>query len=301
MTRPHPFNDRLTDAALKRKWLNKFLNTSEKYDRIIKLILLQGAEDARNALIALDHSRVFSSGVRSAQIRLAMNEIRTVHAQIFGDMIPIIKDGHKDAASIASGGLSEIDKEYLDAIFVSRASVEGFIEGQKRSAQLGVAHAISRVTKSKKPLSERVYRSRSLANQWVQRLVTSSILRGDSSRDIAKAVEGHILPHTPGGTSYAAMRLGRTELNNAFHATAITQAEDRPWIDSMEWNLSSTHVLQKCKCEEYRRVRFFPMGNVPEKPHPHCRCFITPVLEPFGDFLQKYKAGYYRDWTNEVA
>lgn len=301
MTRPQPFNDRLVAAQLKRKWLNKFLNVSEKYDRIIKLILEQGAESARNKLIGLEKDRTFSAGVRSAQIRLAMNEIRVVHAQIFGDMIPIIKDGHKDAAEIASGGLSEIDREYLEAVFITKASVNDFIESQRRSAQLGVAHAISRVTKSEKPLSARVYRSRSLANQWVQKLVTSAILRGDSAKDIANAVEGHILPRSPGGTSYAALRLGRTELNNAFHATAITQAEDRPWIDEMEWNLSSTHVVQGCQCEVYRRVRFFPMGNVPEKPHPHCRCFVTPVLEPFDDFLQKYKAGYYRDWTNEVA
>jgi hypothetical protein len=301
VTRPEPFNDRLVSAAERRKWLNKFLNVSEKYDRIIKIVLLEGAESARNRLIDLEFQKSFSSSVRAAQIRLAMHEMRMVHAQIFGDMIPIIKDGHKDAASVASEGLSEIDREYLEAVFVTKGNTQDWIESQKRSAQLGVAHAISRVTKSDKPLSARVYRSRSLANQWVQKLVTSAILRGDSAKDIANAVIGHINPGSPGGTSYAALRLGRTELNNAFHATAITQAEDRPWIDEMEWNLSSTHVLQKCLCETYRRVRFFPMGNVPEKPHPHCRCFVTPVLEPYDTFLAKYKAGYYRDWTNEVA
>jgi hypothetical protein len=301
VTRPDPFNDRLTSGQARRKWLNKFLNVSEKYDRIIKLILLQGAEDARNRLIDLERNKTFSAGVRAAQIRLAMNEIRIVHAQIFGDMIPIIKDGHKDAAEIASGGLSEIDREYLEAVFKTKGNTQDWIDSQKRSAQLGVAHAISRVTRSDKPLSARVYRSRSLANQWVQRLVTSAILRGEGAKEIAKDVAGHILPSTPGGTSYAALRLGRTELNNAFHATAITQAEDRPWIDEMEWNLSSTHVPQKCLCETYRQVRFFPMGNVPEKPHPNCRCFVTPVLEPFDTFLMKYKAGYYRGWTDDVA
>lgn len=301
MTRPEPFNDLPVSATVRRRWINQFLGVSEKYDKIIKLILLQGAEDARNKLIALDFEKSFSSGVRAAQVRLAMNEMRIIHAQIFGDMIPVIRDGHKEAAGIASDGLSTIDKRYLEAIFVTKANAADFVESQKRMAQAGVASAISRVTKSDKPLSARVYRSRSLANQWVQRLVTSSILRGDSSRDLATAVTGHILPNTPGGTSYAAMRLGRTELNNAFHATAITQAEDRPWIDSMEWNLSSTHKTQKCKCELYRQVRFFPIGNVPEKPHPQCRCFVTPVLEPFDTFLMKYQAGYYRDWTTEVA
>ena len=301
MTAAVPFNERLTNAALKRKWLNKFLNLSARQDVIVKTVLEHGAEDARNRLIDLQFRKTFSAGVRAAQIRLAMNEIRIVTKEIFGDMIPIIKDGHKDAASIASEGLSEIDMDYLESIFVTKAAVKDFIESQKRSAQLGVAHAISRVTKSEKPLSARVYRSRSLANQWVQRLVTSSILRGDGAREIADAVKGHILPSTPGGTSYAAMRLGRTEINNAFHATAITQAEDRPWIEEMEWNLSATHVLQQCRCELYRQVRYFPMGNVPEKPHPNCRCFVTPVLESFDTFLMKYKAGYYRDWTDKTA
>ena len=168
MTRPEPFNDRMTSAASKRKWLNQFFNASERYDRIIKLILLQGAEDARNKLIDLDFKQDFSSKVRAAQVRLAMNEIRIVHAQIFGDMIPVIRDGHRDAAAIASEGLSTIDKEYLNAIFISKANAKDFVESQKRMAQAGVASAISRVTKSDKPLSARVYRSRSLANQWVQ-------------------------------------------------------------------------------------------------------------------------------------
>ena len=301
MTVPLPFNERLTNAALKRKWLNKFLNLSAAQDARVKMILLQGAEDARNKLIALEPKRDFSTQVRAAQIRLSMHEIRIVTAQIFGDMIPIIKDGHKNAASIASEGISEVDREYLEQFFRTKRAVEDFIESQKRSATAGVAHAISRITKSERPLSARVYRSRSLANQWVQRLVTSAILRGDSAKDIAKAVEGHILPSTPGGTSYAAMRLGRTELSNAFHATAITQAEDRPWIDSMEWNLSATHVQQDCQCEVYRRMRYFPIGNVPPKPHPNCRCFVTPVVEDFNTFLMKYKSGQYRDWTDETA
>lgn len=301
MTSPVPFNERLVNANLKRKWLNKFLNVSESQDRKIKLILSQGARDARKALILLDLKDTFSSKVRAAQIRFSINEIRAVHEQIFGDVLPVIKQGHKDAAAIASGGLSELDRDYLEELFSSTRAVENFIASQQRSAQAGVAHAISKVTKSDRPLSARVYRTRSLANQWVSRIITSSILRGDSSRDIAKAVEDSILPTTPGGTSYAAMRLGRTELANAFHATAITQSADRPWVDSMEWNLSTTHHVQGCKCEIYRQIRLFPVERVPEKPHPQCRCFVTPVLESFDTFLMKYKAGYYRDFITEVA
>ena len=137
MTAAVPFNERLTNAALKRKWLNKFLNLSARQDTLVKTILLQGAEDARNRLVELQFKQTFSAGVRAAQIRLAMNEIRIVTKEIFGEMIPIIKDGHKDAAAIASGGLSEIDMDYLEQVFVTKSAVADFIESQRRSAQLG--------------------------------------------------------------------------------------------------------------------------------------------------------------------
>ena len=304
MTSPRPLNTAPNIDVLRRRWLDRYIAVEARTDTRIRTVLLQAAEDAKNRLILLEDNPTFSAGVRTTQLKLSMQIIRDVHQSLFKQMIPIIKDGHGKSASAAVDAFTATDIRYLREAFSSlggKRQIDSFVSGQRRQAEIQVAHAINRITHSEIPLSGRVYRTRSLANGWVQRIVTSSIARGDSAADIAKAVRGHILPGTPGGTSYAAMRLGRTELNNAFHATTLELSKDRPWVDSNRWNLSSTHLPQGCKCEQYARIALFPTDQTPAKPHPHCRCFCTPELEPFESFAANLKAGYYRDWQSRHA
>lgn len=273
MTSPRPLNTAPNIDALRRRWLDRYIAVESRTDTRIRTVLLQAAEDAKNRLILLEDNPTFSAGVRTTQLKLSMQIIRDVHQSLFKQMIPIIKDGHGKSASAAVDAFTATDIRYLREAFSSlggKRQIDSFVSGQRRQAEIQVAHAINRITRSEIPLSSRVYRTRSLANGWVQRIVTSAIARGDSATDIAKAVRGHILPGTPGGTSYAAMRLGRTELNNAFHATTLELSKDRPWVDSNRWNLSSTHLPQGCKCEKYARIALFPTDQTPAKPHPQC-------------------------------
>lgn len=304
MTTPDPLNTGGGAYAYEKRrkiWLNRYLAIQARSDTRVRTALLQAAEDAENRLSALETNSTFSAGVRSAQIRLAMTAIRDVHESLFKQMIPIIKDGYVRAAGAATDALAESDTQYLRAAFKSTGAASLFVDGQRRQAEIGVVHAINSLTKSDIPLSARVYRSRSISNGWAKRVVVSTIMRGGSAREIAQQVRSHIRPNTPGGTSYAAMRLGRTELNNAFHATTIELTKDRPWVESNRWNLSNTHVPQKCKCETYARIGTFSVENTPVKPHPQCRCFVTPELEPFESFVTNLNAGYYRDWTSKHA
>ena len=265
--------------------------------------MVQGAEDAAKRVSALENNSTFSAGVRSAQIRLTMNEVKATLKDIFKEVIPVIYDGQRKTAVSAVDAFSETDYKYLKRAFSSTGRVDDFIAGQRLSAQLGIAHAISRVTKTQQPLSTRVYKSQALANNWIHRVVTSSIMRGDSAQDIAKQVKSSIKPNTPGGASYAALRLGRTELNNAFHATSITLSQDRPWVEGMAWNLSKVHTNDTGRVEicEQMAGLIYDVDAVPMKPHPQCRCFVTPQLEPFETFARHLTAGYYRDWMENAA
>lgn len=295
----------LTDDSdeLRKRWLERFIRTLSPYDTKLKKVLTQASKDADEALTALSKSSTFSSGVRTAQIKMAQTEIQSLLDGVFKNVTPIIKDGQSGTAIAAANALTETDRQYLAAAFNSTNDVNAFIKSQRQSASVGVANAISRVTGSDIPLSARVYRTEKLANRWVQNRVNSSILRGDAARDIAKIVRDSIKPSVPGGVSYAALRLGRTELNNAFHCTAITMAQDRPWIKSMDWKLSHVHVIDPFTqeiCEEYA-LRVWPVGQVPPKPHPQCRCYVTPRLEAFDSFLSSLTTGQYTDWIEHNA
>lgn len=303
MTIPNPFHTTDSYSTLRRRWWERFAAVNAIYEKQIRRILTTGADSAERKILNLGQKSTFSAGVRSAQIRLAVNEMRTELKDIFNEITPIIRKGSQHAAAVAVDGLSETDRDYLAAAFSETGAMESLIKHERSSAMLSVQHAISRVTKTDQPLSARVYKSRALANHWIQRDVTIGILRGDSAQEIAKTVRRHIRPNTPGGVSYAAMRLARTEINNAFHATTITLSQDRPWIDHMAWNLSNRHEIDPNKpeiCEVYAS-KHWPVDGVPAKPHPQCRCFISPVLESFDVFMRHLAAGQYRDWMENAA
>lgn len=293
----------LNSEELRKNWLNRYLRIQGATDTKIRTILIEGARAASEEVIALEKNSTFSAGVKSAQIRITMQTIKEVLKDVFGELTPVIKDGHGKAAIGATDALAKTDRQYLEAAFKQSGSVSSFIEGQRIQSRLQVANAITRMQHSDKPLSERVYRTRFLADRWVQNTVTKHIMRGSSAREIAKSVQSSIRPNTPGGVSYAALRLGRTELNNAFHATTVELSKDRPWIEAMKWNLSSTHEIDPIKpeiCEIYSQ-KLYKVSEVPGKPHPQCRCYTTPELKPFEMFMQDLTAGQYRDWINNAA
>jgi hypothetical protein len=97
------------------------------------------------------------------------------------------------------------------------------------------------------------------------------------------------------------MRLGRTELNNAFHATSIEISKDRPWIEGMRWNTSKVHQPDPMEICSRLNGQIFTVEMVPKKPHPQCRCFVTPNLIPFEMFLTLLDSGQYREWSRNAA
>jgi hypothetical protein len=157
-------------------------------------------------------------------------------------------------------------------------------------------------------LSQRVYRDGQASIKAVNDVVNSGLLLGKGPRELAKDVERFISPSTPGGVAYAAMRLARTETNNAFHFTQIKQMIDSPWVTSAIWNLSGSHPRPDA-CNDYaERVNFkggqpgeFKPEDVPGKPHPNCLCYITPVTIPDEDFIKKMKNGSLDDYVSSVG
>lgn len=303
MTRPVPTDNTDDFEVLRKRWLNRYMRIQSQTDTRIRTILVESAEDAAQTVTALETNSTFSAGVRTAQLRLVMSTIKDILNEVFSSITPVISDGQKSQAQAAAEATAETDRQYLEAVFQDTGAVRDFINSQNFQAKIQVINAINRVTKSDRPLSARVYRTKALAQRWVQRDVTTGIARGASAKEIAGVVRKHIRPNTPGGVSYAALRLGRTELNNAFHATAITLSQDRPWIKGMEWHLSAVHQIDPDRveaCESYAN-QIFEVDNVPAKPHPQCRCFVTPVLEPEDVFIRNLTAGQYRDWIDNAA
>jgi hypothetical protein len=299
MTTSLPFDTDPSIKALRKLWLNPYVKLQAVQDSTISKALANAAQDAYDELVKLDASTTFSQGVKNAQLRIVVKQVAAVLKDVFNDTLTITTSGQKNAAILAVDKFAETDKKFLSAAFKQSGDVDSFIAGQETSAQLGIAHAISSITKANYKLSTNVYRSEKLANNWVKTKVNSIILRNGSAKDIATAVQDSIKPTAPGGASYAALRLGRTELNNAFHATSVSVAQNRPWVQNMGWYLSATHIIDPMHpeiCEQYSRQNF-TVDKVPPKPHPQCRCYVAPKLISYDAFLANLTAGQYSSWT----
>lgn len=302
MTSPE-FRNKLQEAQ-RRRWLTPYLTLQEKNEQRIKKIFNLAAKDALKEVSALKKSSTFSAGVRTAQLRIVLEELQPIVKKAFDDTLDITGNGQKDAAELAVNILGRTDEDYLKAALTdSGIPVASYLAGERQSARLNVISAISSITHADYKLSKYVYGSNALAKGWLKNSVAAMILRGTSAQEIARVASSSIRGDVPGGVSYAALRLGRTELNNAFHATNITLAQDRPWIPSMKWNLSHVHSFNPNRaeiCEQYSQKEW-RVEAVPPKPHPQCRCYVTPNLVPYEQFIQDLTNNKYRSWIDAAA
>ena len=293
-----PLNDP-TPESQRRNWLLRYIGVQEKYDHEISTALQDAAQAASSGILDRLGDYRIGSSTRRYQLGLAAQAARAVLQSLFrGRIYPAIQNGQSAAAVAAvEAGFVE-DRRVLPLLFPDSKRRADYEESMRQSASRGVQAMMTRILVSKIPLSQQVYRTEALASGQVDRIINSSLATGDSAADIAKKVRSSIDPSTPGGVAYAAKRLGRTEINNAFHAQSIADIEDKPWVDDVNWNLSKVHVPQGCKCEEYAAIRVFSKDAIPDKPHPQCMCYTTPNATNFDDFKANLLAGIYDDYID---
>lgn len=239
--------------------------------------------------------------VRASQLSQIDKALSTTLRALWKELDGDIVVGGQDVADAASSLQVMTDK----ALFASAGVPlpDELVRAEQAYARNVVEHYWSRMENGVS-LSRQVYTTEAMSKKWVDRAVNRVILQGGSWRDIANAVKPFIDPATPGGVSYAAKRLGRTELNNAFHRTAIRLGEANPWVSGQRWNLSGRHPkADECDTLANRTVSrsagrgVYPADEVPGKPHPQCLCYLTAVTVSEEEFFDRLMAGDYMDAT----
>ena len=283
-------------APLGRSILLKYLQTQRLTDVELRKLLRDTARESQRFIASLSNAP--SSQVRAAQVRLAEEQVR-LWAQVEGT----IRRGAGNAGQAAAELMSQFDRPYLRSIGIDPAAWQ---RAQVATARRGVLSYLARGVNGV-PLSERVYRNRVLASGRIDAIINSGLLLGKSAREIAAEVGRFIRPDTPGGVSYAAMRLGRTELNNAFHTLSREKYEQTPWVDTVKWNLSGSHPRADVCDDLATRTTFrgggpgeYKPDGVPNKPHPHCFCYIEPVPVSEDAFVQGFLSGRYDSYLDSL-
>ena len=287
--------------------LTRFLRVEQGWEAGLLFDLKRSYADAARDIKRLEAIQGIGASIRGDQLRLAQRALLEEQARLWTAVSSSVQAGRASAAAAAAG----VTHHYSDMLLRSALSPiqrDAMLRAAQATARRNVENVTSRVMGySRMPLSEQVYKTRAWSNGLIDRRINSVIARGGSARDLAAEVRDLIRPDTPGGVKYAAQRLGRTELNNAFHATSVRGYQKAPWVTGVKWELSGSHPVAD-ECDDYAESSHYDGGDpgvfrpadVPEKPHPNCLCFTSPVTVKDEEFLDQYFSGAYDEYIDGV-
>lgn len=272
----------MTSPAPDRRPLNEYLRVQLRMDvelnRVLELAARQSASRVRQ--LRLREGDSIGARVRIAQLNAVLAELAGIQQDTWTTGIgPIIQRSFVKAHEAATRSFKAVEDLLARA---SGTTGRELIKSFQLQAQRGLE--LDRLRRVR-DLSPRVYRNAALASGTVERQIRAGIIQGLSVRELADTVKKYISPTTPGGVAYAAKRLARTEINNAFHEAQKLEGE-APWVRGVQWNLSNSHPAKKGgkpdKCDVYAKADPFDLGRgvypadqVPDKPHPNCLCYMT--------------------------
>jgi hypothetical protein len=260
--------------------LRAYLRIQLQADAELKRVFKRAAADARAQVRKLP-----AGHIRRAQLEAVIRELNAIQRPVWQNNVVDITDA---ASARAREAAQDVADDLLDAVYADvPADVRRSLrDGLRAAARLGLRDDSEPQLRA---LSTRVYRTGQHTMRNVEATIRSGILRNLSADELSREVFRYIDPETHGGASYAAMRLARTEINNAFHQRQIQNGQ-RPEVKFVQWNLSGSHKVPD-KCNVYAHHRNYPPDKVPDKPHPQCLCFLTYELVTADDLVAAFENG----------
>lgn len=278
--------------------LRRLIRDTQLTDREIRKVMRDAAAEADRIIRSLEGKQGIGSKVRSAQAQVAKLQV-----EMWDDVERNIRSG-AGRSFISAADLQVLaDKSLIAAAGVPR---EVWKRSMIAQAEQGIDAYLAR-RQNGYTLSKRVYRNTAMSRDYVERAINNGLLLGKGPYEIARNVKRFINPDVPGGASYAAMRLGRTEVANAFHTRTVNGYRESPWTHSVKWNLSGSHPTADV-CNDYAEDTHYRGGSagefksdeVPSKPHPQCLCYVTPVQVDLDTFVSEFKSGQYNDYIDGI-
>jgi len=230
--------------------------------------------------------------VRAAQLRVTLAAInRLMQTMWVGRINPLVARAIQESLEASEDAIETMERVAYAGLGDRAADV---LVRSLRAA--GASGLKSDATRRKRALSQRVYRQRALDDGRVEQVIRQGLISGLSAKELAADVYKFVSPTAPGGSSYAAMRLARTEINNAFHERQVEGAK-RPGVKAVQWNLSGSHRVPDL-CNVYANHGGngeWPVDDIPDKPHPNCFCYLTYIMMSSSDFKKALGRGDFDD------
>lgn len=284
-----------------RHWLIPYVTFQQASDKRVVASLNSSLTDLEPILRAVEQKSGPGAVVRTSQLQASVIQIKKLLHALFLNVGGIVREDSGKAASLAEDLLIKDEEDVWKTIFPEAKDRESNRNALLATADRNIQAVITRILQTEQPLSKRVWKSESLARGQLDKVINRNIATGASAQDLAREIREFVDPNTPGGASYRAKTLARTEINNAFHAQSINDMQNRPWIEQCQWNLSKSHSEIGCLCDRYAQTKYFSVGNVPKKPHPGCLCTVTPKLPTLEKVLKDFQTGQYSPFLPDMV
>jgi hypothetical protein len=277
-----------------RDWQIANANQLQVTDREVLRLLRDAKKRVDEILKDLEGSS--KNGVLRSQLMHTRALLLAEQSSLFerlGDKVAALR---AQSASRAARLSAAADDALLRA--VGKGAQSQFLyQSALQVSQRAIDAALARMRLSQLPLSKRIYNTGVWMNGRLGRLINETLATGLDARAFAKRARDWFSPNTPGGVRYAAMRLARTEINNAFHAISAEKYANTPWTTSVDWNLSKSHPKPDI-CNTLAQMSPFAKEKVPARPHPQCMCYITANYLEEDDFIDAFLKGDYDDYLD---
>lgn len=254
--------------------LQPYRRVQASADADLKRVLELAAKDIQARVLRMP--RGVGGDVRGAQLRLTLSAIQKIQRSMWRNAVdPRVASGIDDAEKAAETAIETMTRVAYASLPDGAAKV--LVDGLRAAAESGLK---SDKARRKRELSTRVYRQEALHTGKVEDMIRTGLISNLTAKELARGVYEYVSPTTPGGASYAAMRLARTEINNAFHERQVSGAK-RPGVKAARWNLSGSHkVPDECNVYAVQNKHgegsgLYPADQIPDKPHPQCFCYLT--------------------------
>jgi hypothetical protein len=282
VAQPEPVNQPLLDVLAQNKLTIAEMNQ----------MLTDASQEAERLIPKLLEQHTIGGKVKAAQLALVQRELKVAQSALWGDLGRSLRSGVSQAVLTAAEGAQGV----LGAVLGQGA---GWWKASLREqARAGIDAVLAKAANGI-PLARSVYKSQQLASGMVDRKVSQGLLLGHNAKTIAKSVKDLIRPDVAGGVAYAAHRLARTEINNAYKTSQEQAYADMPWVTGMRWNLSKSHP-KRDECNDFAEHGVYPIGGRPQS-HPNCLCYLTPEQSSEDDFVEAFLAGDYNSYLDEKA
>lgn len=303
----------ITRLSGSEEYANYLLRARREFERGHAATMRQVRDVYRRAAEGIrdDIGKLTPGTLRHAHLTALQTALDRRAVDMSKEVLAATHQGIWMASGAGSKGVADVTAHMLRDAF-REENVQRLFAGINERATLAM---VARTRRDGLKLSDRVWRTSERARNSVQRIIEDAVVRGQDARTTARQVQQYLQPgvwkahkaetrrRLGVGTdvSYQAMRIARTEMNNAFHEGMIAANQHSPGYRGIYWRLSARHIVPDICTDmavdmSHGEPGFYPKGKEPVRPHPNCWCVAVSAWESPEQFTERL-----RGWTQNPS